>query len=86
MGAEYAHRLAALDQQGLIVLEPAQCGNDALVTLPVPGCLAPASIHNQLFRPFRDARIEVVHQHSERGLLMPTLTGDGGARRCPDRV
>ena len=82
---EDADRLAALHQQRLVVLQPPERGHDALVALPVPRRLAAAAVDDQLLGPLGDGRIEVVHQHPKRRLLVPTLAGKRGARRGGDR-
>ena len=73
---EDADRLAALDQQRLVVLQPAERGHDPLVALPVPRRLAAPAVDDQLLGPLGDRGIEVVHQHPERGLLVPALAGE----------
>src|SRR5438309_1575248 len=50
-----------------------------------PRRLAAAAVDDQLLGPLGDGRIEVVHQHPERRLLVPTLAGKRGARRGGDR-
>ena len=83
---EHPDRLAALDQQGLVVLEPPERRDDPLVALPVAGRLAAAAVDDQLLRPLGDRGVEVVHQHPERRFLVPALAGErrpggGGDRR-----
>ena len=48
-------------------------------TVPVTCGPADAAVNHQLFRAFRDRRIQIVLQHAERRLAEPTLTGQGGS-------
>ena len=75
VGAEHADRLAALDQQRLVVLQPAQRGDDALVALPVARRLAAAAVDDQVLGALGHLGVEVVHQHPQGGLLVPALAG-----------
>ena len=85
VGAKHAHGLPALHQQGLVVLQPPQGGDQPLVRGPVAGGLAAAAVHHQLLRTLGDRRIQVVHQHAQGGLLVPALTGEGGPGGRVDR-
>ena len=85
MGAEDADRLAGLDEQRLVGLEPAQRRDDAVEAFPVARGAADAAIDDELARPLRHLRIEVVHQHPERRFGEPALGGDLGAARGADR-
>ncbi len=71
VGAEDADRLARLHQQGLVVVEALERGDDAIETFPVAGGAADAAIDHELARFFRDIRIEVVHQHAHRRFGQP---------------
>ncbi len=84
VGPEHPHGLPALDQQRLVVLQPAERGDDALVGWPVSGGLPTPAVDHQVVRPLGDRRIEVVHQHPERGLLVPALAGERRAGRGVD--
>ena len=81
VGPKDPNRLPALHQQCLVVLQPAQRGDDPLVALPVPRRLPPSAVDDQLLGSLRHGGIQVVHQHPKRGLLVPPFTGDGGAAR-----
>ena len=81
VGLEHADGLAALHEQGLVVLEAAQGADDGVEAVPVAGRLAGAAVHDELIRVLRDLRIEVVHQHAEGGLLLPAPAADLGAAR-----
>ena len=85
VGLEHAHGLAALHQQRLVVLEAAQRADDRVEALPVASGLAGAAVHDELVRILSDLRIEVVHQHAQRGLLLPAPAADLRAARRADR-
>ena len=40
-----------------------------------------AAVHDQIVGPLGDVRIEIVHQHPQRGFLRPALAGQRGAAR-----
>ena len=83
VGAENADRLAGLDEQGLVALEPAQRRDDAVERRPVARRAADAAIDDELARPFGDVGIEIVHQHAQRRFGEPALGAElGPARGC----
>src|ERR1700690_555392 len=55
-------------------------------TLPIPRGLAAAAIDDQILRLLGNLWIEVVHQHSQRGFLLPTFARKGGPTRRPNRL
>ncbi|MCY1355607.1 hypothetical protein D9M69_420370 [compost metagenome] len=73
VGLEHADRLAGLHQQGLVVVQFLQAGDDLVVALPVARGAADAAIHHQFLRVFGHFRIEVVHQHAQRRFGQPAL-------------
>ena len=79
VGAENSDRFAALHQQGLVGLQPAQRGDGLVETFPVPRRLADAAIDDQFLRALRDLRVEVVHQHPQGRFRRPALGRDLGA-------
>ena len=83
VGLEHAYRLTGLDQQGFILLQPFEGGDDLVVAGPVPGCPADAAVDHQLLRVFGHFRVKVIHQHPQRCLHLPAasvqLTAPGGA-------
>ena len=85
MGPEDAHRLAALDEQRLVVGQPAQLANDRVERRPAARRPAGAPVDHQGVRVLGDLRIEVVHQHPQDGFLLPAATRDLRATRCADR-
>ena len=70
---EDSHRFARLDQKGLVIFKPAQGFYDCPVTVPVPGRLAAAAVHNKVLPVFGYLRVEVVHEHSQGSFLLPAL-------------
>ena len=82
--AEHADRLAALHEQRLVVLERAQRCDDRVERLPAARRLPGAAVDDEVVRPLGDVGIEVVHQHAERGFLLPALAGELGAARRAD--
>src|SRR5919108_659382 len=80
--AEHPHRLARLDQEGLVVLERPQRADDGVEGLPAASGPAGPAVHDQILGPLGHLGVEVVHQHPERGLLWPaparSLPAPGG--------
>ena len=58
--------------------------DDGVEALPVARRLADAAVDDELLRPLRDLGIEVVHQHPQRGFLLPSAAGELGAARRAD--
>ena len=79
--AEHGDRLAALHEQRLVVLERAQRAHDRVERLPVARRLPRAAVHHEIIRALGHLGIEVVHQHAQRGFLLPSLAGERGAAR-----
>src|ERR1051326_6863160 len=60
-------------------------GDDGVEALPVARRFADAAVDDELLRPLRDFGVEIVHQHAQRGLLLPSLAGElRAARRVDD--
>src|SRR4029079_3258474 len=70
-----------LDEQRLVGFQRTQRFDDALVALPVARRLADAAVDDELLRPLRDLRIEIVHQHPQRRFGEPALRRKRGAAR-----
>src|ERR1700682_6156750 len=86
MGAENSDRFARLNQQRLVALELTQRGYDPIEAVPVAGGTADSAVDDKLARPLGDIRIEIFHQHAERGFRQPALGADLGPARSPDRA
>ncbi len=78
-GPQHPDRLAGLHQQRLVVSQRAQGPHDRVVRLPVPGRLAGAAVDHQLLGVLGHLRVQVVHQHPQRALLLPAETAERGA-------
>ena len=85
VGAEHADRLARLDEQGLVVLEPFERLDDLVEAFPVARGAADAAIDDEALRVLGDLVVEVVHQHPHRGLGGPAFaprSRSRGGRGC----
>src|SRR5437764_15465393 len=82
--AENADRLTGLDKQCLIVLQLAQRTNDRVECLPTPGRSSRAAVNDEMVRVLCNVRIEIVHQHPERGFLVPAFAGPFDSARRAD--
>src|SRR5579863_9728047 len=86
MCAKNADWLTGLHQQRLVVLQFPERAYDGVERSPIPRCAPGAAVDDQLIRLFSHLRIEVVHQHPERGFLMPALARDfAPSRRANNR-
>src|SRR5205085_9240225 len=74
--SEHADRLAALDQERLVVAERAELTHDRIEGGPAPSRPSGAAVHDQRIGVLRDLRIEVVHEHPERRLLLPAAAAE----------
>ena len=79
VGAEHAHRLAGLDQQGLVVLQVPQGFQDGVEAGPVARGPADAAVDHQALGVLRHVRVQVVLDHPVGGLREPALAGLLGA-------
>jgi hypothetical protein len=84
MRAEDGHRLAGLDQQGLVRFEPFERRQERFEAIPIAGRLAASAIDDQVVRVAGDLRIEVVLQHAIGGFDQPVLAGELRAARGSD--
>src|SRR6478752_6618574 len=79
VGAHDADRPAGLDQHGLVGFQRGQRAHHRVEGAPVPGRLTGAAVHDEVVGALGVLRIEVVHQHPQRGLGGPGLRGQGRA-------
>jgi hypothetical protein len=86
VGAEHTDWLAGLHQHGLVVLQPAQRPHDRVERLPAAGGAAGAAVDHQVFGMLGDLGVEIVHQHPQRGLLLPALASQLGAAGGPNEA
>ena len=63
----------------------AQRAHDRVERLPRARGAAGAAVDDEVLGPLGDVRVEVVHQHPQRGLLRPALAGELAAARRADR-
>ena len=68
---EHANRLAALDEQRLVLTQAQQAAHKRSKRLRIARRLAGASVDDELLRALRDLGIEVVQQHPERRFGRP---------------
>ena len=80
MGAEDPDRLARLDEQGLVVLEPLQSLDDPVEARPVPRRPADAAVDDQLLRRLGDRRDRDCSGASAPRLRSPRIWRRGRAR------
>ena len=73
VGLEHAHRLARLHQQGLIVVQVLQRGQDLVETCPVARRAADAAVHHQGLWVLGDFGVQVVLDHAVGRLGDPAL-------------
>ena len=78
VGPQHADRLAALDQQGLVVGEDRQLADDGVERVPAARRSPGPAVDDEVIRVLRDLRIQVVHEHPEGGFLGPAATGQLG--------
>src|SRR5262249_16480942 len=75
--------LARREGQGLVMAEPAGLADDGVEGRPRPGRPARAAVDDERIRVLGYRRVEVVHQHTQGGLLLPALAAQlrpaGGA-------
>src|ERR671922_2150095 len=76
MRSEDRDRLATLNEECLVVLEASKRVNNRVKRRPITCRLSDATIDDEVLRTLRDLRIEIVHEHPERGFLLPPLAGD----------
>ena len=71
VGLEHAHRLAGLNQQGLLKPERLQGLDDAIEAIPIACGAADAAVHHEFGGILGDLGVEVVHEHAQRRLGGP---------------
>src|SRR5262249_38715783 len=74
--AKNANRLSGLNEQCFVIRQVSERSNDGVECRPTSRGATGAAIDDQLIGLLSDFRIEIVHEHPERSLLMPTFTGD----------
>ena len=82
--AEDGDRFAGLHDERFIVLEPVQRRDDGVEGRPAARRASRSAVDDEIVGTFGDLRVEVVHQHAERGFLRPSFAGDRRASRRAD--
>ena len=85
VGLEHAHRFAGLHQQGLVILQIPERIDDGMIGLPAPRRPPGAAVDHQIARPLSDLLVKIIHQHTHRRFLLPTLAGNLAAARGANR-
>lgn len=81
VGLHHADGAAGLDEHRLVLLEPLEGADHGVEGAPVAGGLAGAAVDDELVGVFGDLRVEVVLEHPQGGLLLPSE----GAQLCAAR-
>src|SRR6185369_1603900 len=81
MRAQDPDRLARLDEQRLVTLERPQLADDGVEGGPRPRGTARPAVDDEVIRVLGDLRVEVVHEHPEGRLLLPSTAGQVGPAR-----
>jgi hypothetical protein len=76
---EDSDRLAALNEQRLVVAERQQRADERAQRLGIPRRLSRAAVDDELLGPLGDLRVEIVQQHSQRA---PPSTTSARSARC----
>ena len=84
VGPKNANRFAGLHEKRFIVLEFAQRANNRVETLPSFARRGRSRRRRSVVRILGDLRIEIVHQHPQRGFLMPAFAAEFTAARRAD--
>ncbi len=77
-------RLARLDEQRLVALEPAKLPDDGVEGGPGASRSARPAVDDEVVGILSDLRIEVVHEHPERRFLLPAAAGQLGPAGSAD--
>ena len=79
VGPQHPDRLAALDQERLVVGQDAELSDDGIERVPAPGRPPGPAVDDQVVGVFRHVRVEVVHEHPQGRFLGPAAAGQLGA-------
>ena len=82
--AKNAHRLAALDQEALVVRQATELTHDRIERRPASRRPAGTAVDHEVKGSLRHVRIQVVHEHPERRFLRPAAARQIAAPRRPD--
>src|SRR5579885_3101211 len=76
VSAKNSHRLAGSDQQALLVLKLFKSFDKGVETWPIPRHAPGSSAGNQFLPTLGHRRVQAIHQHAQRGFLMPSFAGE----------
>src|ERR1700730_9345284 len=79
VGAEDGYGFSRLYEQRFVRDEVLEGANDGMKTCPFPPSFTGPAIDDQIVGFFSDLGIEIIHEHAQRGFLLPTLAGDFGS-------
>ena len=78
MGAEHSDGFAGLDEQSFVVTQLFEGLDDRIEGFPAAGRPAGSAVDHEVFGPFGNLWVEVVHEHAHRGFCLPAAGGDLG--------
>ena len=84
MCPEDGNGLARLDEERLVVGQPAELADDRVEGRPAPSRPTRPAVDDEGVGILGDLRIEVVHEHPERCFLLPAAARERRAARRPD--
>ena len=76
MRAKDGNRLPALDEQRLVIAESFESRDNGVERLPAPRRPSRPAVDHKVIRTLGDIRVQVVHDHPQRGFLLPPPTAD----------
>src|ERR1700737_2589303 len=79
VSAKDGHGFSRLHEQGFIRAKILERANDGMKTFPISRHFSSAAIDDQIVRFFSNLWIEIIHQHPQRGFLLPPLAADFGS-------
>ncbi len=75
MRAKNSDRLAGLHEERLVIFQRAKGSDDGMKTFPIARGFSGAAIDDEIVGALGNIGIEIVHQHAQRGFLLPTFAG-----------
>ena len=81
MRAKNADGLAGLDEKRFVIFQRAEGSDDGVKTFPIARGFAGAAIDDEIVGTLGDFGIEIVHEHAQRGFLLPAFAGKLRAAR-----
>ena len=75
MRAKNPHGLSGLHEERFIIVQRAQGSDDGVKTFPIARGLSSAAVDDEIVGALGYVGIEIVHQHAQRGFLLPAFAG-----------